>query len=142
MQRINTSLFTRASMLKRRRKGYLCHRRTIFPYVRHVLSSDQTSFLPATTFPPKFQGAIKHEAPFPFRPGTPTLSTRTSTHSSCSALLQTNHWIYAADGRHVELEVKGGWWDRSANITCGGQPVAHISRSYFNMSKIFGTSRP
>jgi uncharacterized protein YxjI len=50
----------------------------------------------------------------------------------------TVEFTNAADGRHVELEVKGDWWDRSANITCGGQPVAHISRSYFNMREIFG----
>jgi uncharacterized protein YxjI len=50
----------------------------------------------------------------------------------------TVEFTNAADGQHVELEVKGDWWDRSANITCGGQPVAHISRSYFNMREIFG----
>jgi uncharacterized protein YxjI len=43
----------------------------------------------------------------------------------------------AADGRNVELEVKGDWFDRSASITCGGQPVAHISRSFFNVREIF-----
>lgn len=43
----------------------------------------------------------------------------------------------AADGRHVEMEVKGDWFDRSAEITCGGQPVAHISRSFFNVREIF-----
>jgi len=43
----------------------------------------------------------------------------------------------AADGRHVEIEVKGDWFDRSAEISCGGQPVAHISRSIFNVRQIF-----
>jgi uncharacterized protein YxjI len=43
----------------------------------------------------------------------------------------------AADGRPVELEVKGDWFDRSAEITCGGQPVAHIGRSFFNVREIF-----
>jgi uncharacterized protein YxjI len=43
----------------------------------------------------------------------------------------------AADGRHVELEVKGDWFDRSAEITCGGQAVAHIGRSFFNVHQIF-----
>jgi uncharacterized protein YxjI len=43
----------------------------------------------------------------------------------------------AADGRPVELDVKGDWFDRSAQITCGGQAVAHISRSFFNVREIF-----
>jgi hypothetical protein len=38
----------------------------------------------------------------------------------------------------VELEVKGDWFDRSASITFGGRPVAHISRSFFNVRQIFG----
>jgi uncharacterized protein YxjI len=43
----------------------------------------------------------------------------------------------AVDERHVELEVKGDWFDRSATITCGGQPVASIGRSFFNVHEIF-----
>jgi uncharacterized protein YxjI len=43
----------------------------------------------------------------------------------------------AADGRPVELEVKGYWFDRSAEITCGGQAVAHIGRSFFNIRQVF-----
>lgn len=43
----------------------------------------------------------------------------------------------AADGRHVEIDVKGDWFDRSAEITCGGQAVAHIGRSFFNVRQIF-----
>jgi len=53
--------------------------------------------------------------------------------SSKSTVVFTN----AADGRHVELEVKGDWFDRSASITMGGTPVAHIGRSFFNMREIF-----
>jgi uncharacterized protein YxjI len=43
----------------------------------------------------------------------------------------------AADGRHVELEVNGDWFDRSAEITYGGQTVAHIGRSFFNVRQFF-----
>lgn len=44
----------------------------------------------------------------------------------------------AADGNQVELEVKGDWIDRSAEISFGGRPVAHISRSFINVREIFG----
>jgi len=48
----------------------------------------------------------------------------------------TVEFTNAADGRHVELEVKGDWFGRSASITCGGTPVAHIGRSFFNLREI------
>lgn len=41
-----------------------------------------------------------------------------------------------SDGKHVELDVRGTWYDRSASVTFGGEPVAHISRSIFNMREI------
>jgi uncharacterized protein YxjI len=44
----------------------------------------------------------------------------------------------AADGQHIELEIKGDWFDRSATIEVGGRPVAHISRKFFNVREIFG----
>ena len=44
----------------------------------------------------------------------------------------------AADGQEVELEVKGDWMDRSAEISYGGRPVAAIQRSYFNIREIWG----
>ncbi|KAF2769258.1 hypothetical protein EJ03DRAFT_351414 [Teratosphaeria nubilosa] len=44
----------------------------------------------------------------------------------------------AADGVEYELEVHGDWIDKSASITYGGRPVAHISRSIFNAREIFG----
>ncbi|MCJ1455981.1 hypothetical protein MMC28_006338 [Mycoblastus sanguinarius] len=43
----------------------------------------------------------------------------------------------ASDGRHVQLDIRGDWFDRSASITFGGEPVAHISRSFFNLREIF-----
>ena len=33
--------------------------------------------------------------------------------------------------------MRGTWYDRSASVTFGGEPVAHISRSIFNMREIF-----
>lgn len=47
------------------------------------------------------------------------------------------HFKNASDGREVELDVRGDWFDRSANVTFGGEPVAHISRSFFNVREIF-----
>lgn len=44
----------------------------------------------------------------------------------------------AADNEPVELEVKGDWIDRSAEITWGERQVAHIGRSFFNVRQIFG----
>lgn len=49
----------------------------------------------------------------------------------------TVHFKNASNGREVELDVRGDWFDRSANITFGGEPVAHISRSFFNVREIF-----
>ena len=49
----------------------------------------------------------------------------------------TVHFKNASDGHEIELDVRGDWFDRSANITFGGQPVAHISRSFFNVREIF-----
>ena len=43
-----------------------------------------------------------------------------------------------ANNQQVELNVKGDWFDRSAEISFGGRPVAHINRSFFNMRQIFG----
>lgn len=47
------------------------------------------------------------------------------------------HFKNGSDDHEVELDVRGDWFDRSANITFGGQPVAHISRSFFNVREIF-----
>lgn len=44
----------------------------------------------------------------------------------------------ASDGQHIELDVKGDWIDKSASITWGGKPVAHISRSFLNVRQMFG----
>lgn len=44
----------------------------------------------------------------------------------------------ASDGSEVELEVKGDWFDRSAEITYAGRPVAILSRSFLNVRQMFG----
>lgn len=44
----------------------------------------------------------------------------------------------ASDGKEVELEVRGDWLDRSAEITYDGKPVASISRKFFNAREFFG----
>ena len=44
----------------------------------------------------------------------------------------------ASDQKEVELEVKGDWFDRSAEITWEDKPVASISRKFFNASEFFG----
>ena len=69
---------------------------------------------------------------------TPTLSALMSLNKR---LVLTNESTVSfqneSDGRKVELDVRGTWYDRSASVTFGGQPVAHISRSIFNMREIF-----
>ena len=44
----------------------------------------------------------------------------------------------ASDGKEIELNVKGDWFDRSAEITWEGRPVAVISRQFFNAREFFG----
>lgn len=44
----------------------------------------------------------------------------------------------ASDGKEIELEVKGDWIDRKAEITWEGRPVATISRKFFNAREFFG----
>lgn len=44
----------------------------------------------------------------------------------------------ASDGRQLELEIKGDWFDRSATIELGGRPVAEITRKFMNVREIFG----
>ena len=59
-------------------------------------------------------------------------------HFSMLSSHSTAHFKNASDDQPVELEIKGDWFDRSASITWGGRPVAHISRSFFNVRQIFG----
>ncbi|KIW54201.1 hypothetical protein, variant [Exophiala xenobiotica] len=59
-------------------------------------------------------------------------------HFSVLSSRSTVHFKNQSDGNEIELEVTGDWFDRSASITFGGRPVAHISRSFFNVRQIFG----
>lgn len=43
----------------------------------------------------------------------------------------------ASDGSNIELEVKGDWIDRKAEITYKGQPVALLRRKFFNARELF-----
>ncbi|KAG9118376.1 hypothetical protein FRC07_007131 [Ceratobasidium sp. 392] len=42
----------------------------------------------------------------------------------------------AADGREVVFELKGSFFDRNAEITMGGQPVARITRQFMNAGEL------
>jgi uncharacterized protein YxjI len=44
----------------------------------------------------------------------------------------------ASDGKEIELEVRGDWLDRKAEITIDGRPVASVSRKFFNAREFFG----
>lgn len=50
-------------------------------------------------------------------------------------------FINAADKTPIELQLKGDWFDRSANITLGERPVASINRSFGNAREIFGSKQ-
>jgi len=42
----------------------------------------------------------------------------------------------AHDGRKLELQLRGDWFDRSAEITLDGVPVGRIARSFMNMREV------
>jgi hypothetical protein len=44
----------------------------------------------------------------------------------------------AADGQQIELEVKGNWTERKAEITLDGRPVARVMRHFLNARQLFG----
>lgn len=69
--------------------------------------------------------------PLPHSPPEPPLTLTVLANES------TVTFKNESDGKHVELDVRGTWYDRSASVTFGGEPVAHISRSIFNMREIF-----
>lgn len=50
----------------------------------------------------------------------------------------TVHFKNSADGKDIELEVKGDWMDRSADIKIGDRVVASIARKFFNVREILG----
>ncbi|KAJ1303287.1 hypothetical protein OPQ81_011484 [Rhizoctonia solani] len=42
----------------------------------------------------------------------------------------------ASDGRQIQFDLRGSFFDRSAEITVDGQPVARISRQFLNSGEI------
>lgn len=51
----------------------------------------------------------------------------------------------AADGAAIELDVRGSWFDRKADIMLDDRPVAHIQRDFMNARELLGgqqTVRP
>lgn len=50
----------------------------------------------------------------------------------------TVHFANASDGKELELEVKGDWMDRSADIKIDDRVVASIARKFFNVREILG----
>jgi len=59
-------------------------------------------------------------------------------HFSIGKSKSTCHFKNFSNGQEIELEIRGDWFDRSADIVYGGLPVAHISRSFVNVREIFG----
>ena len=50
----------------------------------------------------------------------------------------TIHFTNTATGQAVELDLKGDWLDRSAQVTLQGRPVATISRNFMNFGQLVG----
>ncbi|CCO30763.1 hypothetical protein BN14_04793 [Rhizoctonia solani AG-1 IB] len=42
----------------------------------------------------------------------------------------------AADGRQVQFDLRGSFFDRNAEVTVDGQPVARISRQFMNSGQL------
>ncbi|KAG8742503.1 hypothetical protein FRC10_001337 [Ceratobasidium sp. 414] len=54
------------------------------------------------------------------------------SHFSLTGAKLDVSFVNAADGRTVVFELKGSFFDRNAEITMGGQPVARITRQFMN----------
>jgi uncharacterized protein YxjI len=62
-------------------------------------------------------------------------------HFSIGSSKSTIHFKNASDGRELELDMKGDWFDRSAAITLNGRPVAEISRKMLNAREMSGSKQ-
>lgn len=58
-------------------------------------------------------------------------------HFSLGSSKSSVHFKNAADGRDVELQLKGDFIDRSATITFEGKPVAEVKRKFVNIREIW-----
>ena len=59
-------------------------------------------------------------------------------HFSIGSSKSSIHFKNASDGRDLELNMKGDWFDKSAAITLDGRPVAEISRKMLNARDMLG----
>ncbi|CAK4033717.1 Hypothetical predicted protein [Lecanosticta acicola] len=59
-------------------------------------------------------------------------------HFSLGSSKSTIHFKNASDGQQIEMNIKGDWFDRKADITLNDKPVAHIARKFFNVREMFG----
>ncbi|KAF7193977.1 Protein LURP-one-related 10 [Pseudocercospora fuligena] len=57
-------------------------------------------------------------------------------HFSLGSSKSTVEFVNNSDRTTVELQVKGDWFDRTANISLGDRVVAQISRSFFNAREV------
>lgn len=48
----------------------------------------------------------------------------------------TVHFKNKFDGKEIELGVLGDFWRRKASISCGGQTVARVDRSFLNSGQL------
>jgi uncharacterized protein YxjI len=59
-------------------------------------------------------------------------------HLAIGKSKSTCHFKNFSNGQEIELEIRGDWFDRSAQIIYGDLPVARISRSFVNGREVFG----
>ncbi|KAG8718149.1 hypothetical protein FRC08_005860 [Ceratobasidium sp. 394] len=58
------------------------------------------------------------------------------SHFSLTGARLDVSFVNAADGRTVVFELKGSFFDRNAEITMGGQPIARITRQFMNAGEL------
>ncbi|CAK9780411.1 hypothetical protein CC85DRAFT_283526 [Cutaneotrichosporon oleaginosum] len=63
---------------------------------------------------------------------------RVRSHSLSLGSKLTVTFTNAITGQPVELNIKGDMFGMGSVIRCNGQPIAQISREYFNAAQIFG----
>lgn len=61
---------------------------------------------------------------------------QTKKLSAGKARLECKFKNAAHDGKSHEIQLKGDWFDRSAEMTLDGIPIGRISRSFVNMREM------
>ena len=74
---------------------------------------------------------------FPRRTTSPSILSNQPPQTPVLTSASTVTFKNESDGKDIELDVRGTWYDRSASVTFGGEFVAYISRSMFDMREIF-----